>query len=85
MPLFNKFTLKKYFLGVEGGVKGKGCQKYGDGRWLDFGGWAHNIIYRWCTTELYTGNQYNLINQHHPNKFNLKRKYFLYTGLKSSW
>lgn len=57
-----------------GAVKGKGGQIYGDGRWFNFGWWAHNAIYRPCITEMYTWNLYNFLNQNHPKKFNLKIK-----------
>ena len=38
----------------ERGVRdSKGGQTYGDRRCFDFGWWAHNVIYRSCTIEMY--------------------------------
>ena len=44
-------------------------------------GSGHTMQYtgRPCTIELYPRNLYDLINQHHPNKFNLKRKRIIFT------
>lgn len=39
--------------GRGGIVKGKEGQIYGDGRSLDLGLWAHNVIYRSCNIEMY--------------------------------
>ena len=36
--------------------EGKGGQIYGDGKRSNFAWLAHNAVYRWCITELYTWN-----------------------------
>ena len=40
---------------------------------LTLGGGHTRSIYGWCIIELCTQNLYDLINQCHPNKFNLKK------------
>ena len=53
-----------------GGI-GQWAVKWG-GKRLCLGRWACNSVCRWCYVELYTWNLYDLVNQCHPNKFNLK-------------
>ena len=48
-----------------GGVKSKGGQLSGDRR-FDIGCWTHNVMYRWCTIQLYIWKLYNFINQCYP-------------------
>ena len=40
--------------GGEEVVKDKGGQIHAGGGRSDFGWWAHNVIYRLCTIEMYT-------------------------------
>ena len=59
-----------------GVVEGKGGGIYGDRRCVDFGWWAHRVMYRPCVMEMCTWNLYAPIDQCHPTKLNniLKRK-----------
>lgn len=43
----------------------------GDKKRLDFGWWRYNAIYRWHIIHLYTWNLYKVVNECHPNKFNV--------------
>ena len=50
-----------------GGQRGAGNE---DRKRLHLWRWAHNAVFSWCFTELYTWKLYGFANQCHPNKFN---------------